>query len=255
GEQGYKLLIVEDDLDTRSFLRDCFGENYQILEATNGEEGLQLAREEAPDVIVSDVSMPKVDGLEFCRRLKADFDTSHIPVVLLTARTREEDKIAGFETGADAYVEKPFSWNLLRSRVGALLLQRERLRTSFRAADVPDTAELDIASVDEQFLQATIAAVEDRLDETELSAERLARAVGVSRIQLYRKLKALTGQTVNQFIRAIRLRKAAALLKTEQLTVSEVAYQTGFSAPNHFSTYFKKHFGVSPTKFADTIGK
>ncbi|MEO0731810.1 MAG: ATP-binding protein, partial [Bacteroidota bacterium] len=253
--QPYKLLIVEDDPDTRSFLRDCFGEQYEVLEAADGAQGLELARQESPDAIVSDVSMPTMDGLAFCRQLKSDFDTSHIPVVLLTARTREEDKIAGFETGADAYVEKPFSWQLLRSRVSSLLQQRERLRTSFRAANIPDAADLDVPSVDEQFLKTVITAVEERIDDGELDAEQLAHRVGVSRIQLYRKLKALTGQTVNQFIRAIRLRKAATLLKTGQLTVAEVAYQTGFKAPNHFSTYFREHFGISPTKFCEAVGK
>ncbi|CAH1001639.1 Sensor histidine kinase RcsC [Neolewinella maritima] len=250
GSSSIKILVVEDDDDTRHFLSDCFAPAYTVIEAADGQQGLELARQEAPDLIVSDVSMPGMDGFALCRRLKADFDTSHIPVILLTARTAEHDKITGYETGADAYVDKPCSWQLLRSRVGALIRQRDQLRQRFRDGEaVAAVGQPELLSVDQQFMQRIHQAVEDHLDNAQLDAEQLAHEVGVSRIQLYRKLKALSGQTVSQFIRSVRLRHAAGLLEAGELTVAEVAYRTGFNAPNHFSTYFKKKFGVPPSQY------
>lgn len=248
-KNGTRLLIVDDDSDTRQFLRNCLGETYAVTVAANGLEALRIANSEDIDLIISDVMMPQMDGFQLCSRIKSDFITSHIPIILLTAKTRDEDKIRGFETGADAYVAKPFSRQILLSRVNSLIRSRDRLKAHFQKKIELSSEEMTIAAVDETFIQAAIQVVENQLDDTSLDAERLARTLGVSRIQLYRKTRALTGQTVNQFIRSIRLKKAAELLRSQKLTVAEVAYQTGFSAPNHFSTYFRKHFGKSPSAY------
>ncbi|NJC24935.1 response regulator [Neolewinella antarctica] len=250
-----KLLIVEDDLDTRIFLRTCFEARCKVIEATNGEDGLTLAKSEYPDLIISDVTMPKMDGIDFCTVLKNDFDTSHIPVILLTARTREEEKIRGFRVGADAYIEKPFSYRVLESRVAALIRSRDRLRRHFQGSGEVDTSEGRMASVDEEFLQRAISTVEEQMDNSDLDAQGLSHLLGVSRIQLYRKLKALTGQTVNKFVRSVRLKHASQLLIERNLSISEIAYKTGFAAPNHFSTYFKKHYGVSPSAYQRKHGR
>jgi YesN/AraC family two-component response regulator len=206
---------------------------------------------EYPDLIISDVMMPMQDGLQFCQIVKTDFDTSHIPFILLSARAMVSDKIKGIELGADAYLEKPFNKKLLQSHVDNLLRSRSLLRRRFREEIQIRPSEMKMASLDEQFIEKMVDSIEKNIDNENLDAEKLSREVGVSRIQLYRKTKALTGQTVNQFIRSIRLKKAARLLKEQSMTVSEIAYVVGFSAPNHFASYFKEYFGMPPTDYKD----
>lgn len=249
--KGLKLLIIDDDLDTRIFLRSCFHEDYHVLEAQNGKMGLTLTRTEFPDIIISDVMMPEMDGIEFCKHLKTDIDTSHIPVILLTAKTLTADKIKGFETGADAYIEKPFNKRVLRSQVQNLIRTRDQYKKRFQSDMDLHAAELKFPSIDEQFIQKVIACIEEHLDDSHLDAEHIAKDIGVSRIQLYRKIKVLTNQTVNQFIKSIRLKHAAGLLLESTYTISEIAYQTGFSAPNHFATYFKEYFGSTPSEYLE----
>ncbi len=251
GEKRAKLLIVDDDMDTRTFIRHCFEHNFIILEAQDGLEGIHIARLEYPDLIISDVMMPMQDGLQFCQIVKTDFDTSHIPFILLSARAMVSDKIKGIELGADAYLEKPFNKKLLQSHVDNLLRSRSLLRRRFREEIQIRPSEMKMASLDEQFIEKMVDSIEKNIDNENLDAEKLSREVGVSRIQLYRKTKALTGQTVNQFIRSIRLKKAARLLKEQSMTVSEIAYVVGFSAPNHFASYFKEYFGMTPTDYKD----
>ncbi|MEM9895753.1 MAG: ATP-binding protein, partial [Bacteroidota bacterium] len=240
-----KLLIVEDEEDARIFLRHSFEEEYMLFEAENGALGLKTAVRELPDLIISDVMMPEMNGIELCKKIKSDFNTSHIPVVLLTAKTQAEHKLQGYDTGADAYVEKPFNLKLLQSRVSTILKNRQLTKQKFRTRLDFKATEMDIASVDETFIQKTVDAVEAHMDDSMLGAEALAHEVGVSRIQLYRKIKALTGQTVNEFIKSIRLKHAANLLVDGNLNISQIAYRTGFSAPNHFATYFRKYFGIT----------
>jgi len=251
GEKRATILIVDDDMDTRIFIRHCLEHKYNILEAQDGLEGIHAARLENPDLIISDVMMPGHDGLQFCQIVKTDFDTSHIPFILLSARALVSDKIKGIKTGADAYLEKPFNNKLLMSHVDNLLKSRSLLRKRFRDEIQLRPSELKMASLDEQFIEKTVASIENNIDNDDLDAEKLSREIGVSRIQLYRKMKALTGQTVNQFIRSIRLKKAATLLRDHNMPVSEIAYMVGFSAPNHFARYFKQHFGMTPTEYRD----
>jgi len=250
-EKRASILIVDDDMDTRVFIRHCLEHRFDILEAKDGLEGIHTARMEHPDLIISDVMMPVHDGLQFCQIIKKDFDTSHIPFILLSARAMVSDKIKGIETGADAYLEKPFNKKLLQSHVDNLLRSRSLLKKRFREEIQIRPSEMKMASLDEQFIEKTINTIEKNLDDETLDAEKLSREIGVSRIQLYRKTKALTGQTVNQFIRSVRLKKAAELLKEQDNPVSEIAYMVGFSAPNHFASYFKDYFGITPTEYRD----
>jgi signal transduction histidine kinase/DNA-binding response OmpR family regulator len=250
-----KLLIIDDDLDTRIFLRSCFNDNYQVLEANNGKMGLTITRTEFPDLIISDVMMPIMNGIELCKILKTDFDTSHIPIILLTAKTLTEDKIEGLETGANAYLEKPFNKRVLVTQVQNLIRERENYKKRFQSDVDLDTKELKISSIDENFIQKVINCIEDHMDDSLLNAEQIAKSIGVSRIQLYRKIKALTSQTVNQFIKSVRLKNAAKLLLESDLTISEIAYESGFSAPSHFATYFKEYFGITASEYIEKRNK
>ena len=250
-ESRATILVVDDDLDTRIFMRHCLENRFNIIEANDGLEGIHAARVENPDLIISDVMMPEHDGLQFCQVVKSDFDTSHIPFILLSAKAMVSDKIAGLETGADAYMEKPFNKRLLRTHVDNLLKSRSLLRKRFREEIHIRPSEMKMASLDTKFIEKTVDTIEKSIDDDNLGAEQLSIEVGVSRIQLYRKIKALTGLTVSQFIRSIRLKRAAILLKEQALSVSEIAYMVGFSAPNHFARYFKEYYGTTPTEYRD----
>ncbi|HKK63192.1 MAG TPA: helix-turn-helix domain-containing protein, partial [Bacteroidales bacterium] len=245
------ILVVEDDMDTRIFIRYCLENKYNVIDANDGLEGIHTARVEHPDLIISDVMMPKHDGIQFCQIIKTDFDTSHIPFILLSAKAKVTDKIKGIEIGADAYLEKPFNNKLLHSHIDNLLKSRSQLRKRFKEEIQIQPSEMKMASLDEAFISKSVELIEKHIEDENLDAEKLAREVGVSRIQLYRKIKALTGQTVNQFIRSIRLKQAARFLSDQQLTVSEIAYKSGFSAPNHFASYFKEYFGKTPTEYRE----
>ncbi|MCF8380770.1 MAG: helix-turn-helix domain-containing protein [Bacteroidales bacterium] len=251
GEKRATILIVEDDLDTRIFIRHCLENEFNVIEANDGLEGIHVARVEHPDLIISDVMMPEHDGIQFCQIIKTDFDTSHIPFILLSVMATVGDRIKGIEIGADAYLEKPINKKLLLSHIDNLLRSRNMLRKRFHEEIQIRPSEMKMASLDEKFIEKTVELIEKNIDNESLDAETLSREVGVSRIQLYRKTKALTGQTVNQFIRSIRLKKAARLLSEQSMSVSEIAYIVGFSAPNHFASYFKEYFGMTPTEYRD----
>lgn len=250
-EKRASILIVDDDKDTRVFIRHCLEDCFDILEAKDGLEGVHTARTKYPDLIISDVMMPEQDGLQFCQIIKTDFDTSHIPFILLSAKAMVKDQIKGIDVGADIYLEKPFNKKLLLSHINNLLKLRYLLKKKFREEIHIHPYELKLASIDEQFIEKTVTTIEKNIEDENLDAEKLSREIGVSRIQLYRKIKALTGQTVNQFIRSIRLKKAAKLLKEQNNTVSEIAYLVGFAAPNHFASYFKEYFGMTPSEYRD----
>ncbi|MBP6827263.1 MAG: response regulator, partial [Saprospiraceae bacterium] len=219
------LLIVEDNAGIRAYLRENLQGSYDITEAADGQEALEIARSTSHDLVLSDVAMPRMDGIELCRRLKSDLLTSHIPVVLLTARTSLVYKIDGLETGADDYITKPFSMQLLALRIKNLIHIRENLREKFSKSFDLSPSAVTVNSLDEDFLRRMLDAVEKHMDESEFSIDDLARTMAMSRIQLYRKLKALTGETPNSFLRSIRLKRAAQLLATHRFQVSEVAYK------------------------------
>ena len=256
-ENWPKLLVVEDNADVRTYVKSIFKGQYVILEAEDGQSGLELALEEMPDLVISDVMMPVMDGIAFCKALKEDVKTSHIPVILLTARTSLIFKVEGLESGADDYVTKPFNPQFLKLKVRNIIKSRESLKKEFRDSEVLkiEPKRVTLTSKDEQFIQAALESVESNMSNSEYTVEDLWRDTGMSRMQLYRKLKALTGQSANEFIRTIRLKRAAQLIEQNELTIAEVTYEVGFSDLPYFRSCFKKQFGVNPSAFGKKVDK
>ena len=242
------VLIVEDNPDVRAYVRDCLGAEYRILEARDGHEGVAYARESIPDLIISDVMMPQMDGNELCRTLKLDEKTSHVPVVLLTAKAGQENKIEGLETGADDFLVKPFDARELRVRVSNLIELRRKLRKRFSVGQVLKPGEITVTSIDDAFLKKVVDIVERKLGEEDFSIEDFASEVGMSRSQLLRKLTALTGLSPTYFLRYMRLHRAKDLLVKNSGTVSEIAYAVGFSGVSYFTKCFREQFGVLPSE-------
>lgn len=246
------VLLVEDNEDFRFYLKDNLKLQYTICEARNGKEGLQQAFAVVPDLIVSDIMMPELNGIDLCKKIRTDPRTSHIPVVLLTARTAEEQKMEGFESGANDYVTKPFNFEILQSRLKNLLAQREAFQKAFHKHIHVKAGDVHITSLDEKLITRAIKVVEDNLADPDFSVEDFSHELGMSRVHLYKKLLSLTGKSPIEFIRTIRLQRAAQLLEKSQLTVSEIAYQVGFNNPKYFSKYFKDQFNVLPSVYAST---
>lgn len=252
------ILIVEDNADVRSYLREHLEDRFQVWEAGNGEEGLAKAQELVPDLIITDVMMPKMDGYAFSKSLKADEKTNHIPIIMLTARAEEADKLAGLEIGVDDYLLKPFSPNELAVRVRNLIAIRRQLRERFSRTVALKPSEIGATSMDEAFLRKVLAAVEKHLGDENFGVERLGQEVGMSRTQVHRKLKALTNQTASELIRSLRLQRAAELLQHRAGTVAEIAFQVGFGDPSYFTKCFREQFGCLPSEYgkkADADGK
>lgn len=246
-----KILIVEDNNDVRSFLKEQLEEWYNVFDAPDGEMGELLAIEHNPDLIVSDIMMPKVDGIELCRRIKTNVQTSHIPVVLLTARTADDIKISSYEVGADSYIAKPFNFDVLLVRIRKLIEQQESRRQEFRKNIRVNPSVITITSLDEQLIQKALERIERNIDNPEYSVESLSQDLGMSRMNLYRKLQSITGHTPTEFIKTIRLKRAAQLLQGSQLTIVEVADRVGFCSSSYFTKCFKEQFGVLPTQYAE----
>lgn len=248
------LLIVDDNEDFRIFMRYSLELQYRVKLAVNGNEAWEMMQEELPDLVISDVMMPQMDGNELCRLIKQDKRTAHIPVILLTARQNTEAKLEGLQTGADDYVTKPFNMTILVLRIRKLIeLSRYHRVTQGMIDPVP--SEIVITSLDEKLIEKAIRYVEDNMSRTELSVEELSRELGMSRVHLYKKLLQITGKTPIEFIRVIRLKRAAQLLRESQLHVSEVAFEVGFNNPKYFSRYFKDEFGVLPSVYQEKEGK
>jgi signal transduction histidine kinase/DNA-binding response OmpR family regulator len=246
------VLLIEDNDDFRFYLKDNLKGRYSIIEACDGKEGIAKAIGNLPDLIVSDIMMPEVDGIELCRQVKSNPNTSHIPIILLTARMSEQKKLKGFETGADDYITKPFSFEMLESRMNNLIEQRERIRNSFQQHFKIEPGEIGITSLDEKLIEKALKLVENNMSNSDFSVEKLSRELGMSRVHLYKKLTSLTGKTPIEFIRTMRLKRAAQLLGKSQLTVSEIAYEVGFNDPRYFSKYFKTEFGVLPSQYGNS---
>lgn len=243
------VLIVEDHPDMRAYMRGCLEERYRVIETEDGTQGVKQAHKHAPDLIISDVMMPEMDGFELCEKVKTDARTSHIPVILLTARASADSKVEGLETGADDYLTKPFEVKELQVRIKNLIEQRRSLRERFRRELVIEPAEVTVTSTDEAFLKKVMAAVEAHIDDPDFETDDLARESAIGRRQLNRKLRALTGQSVREFIRTIRLKRAAYLLQQQSGTVTEIAYQVGFNSIGHFAKVFREQFGVAPSEY------
>ena len=243
------ILVVEDNQDMREYIGESLHDVYNLIEAEDGGQGFNQAIKHTPDLIISDVMMPGMDGFELTKKLKQDIRTSHIPVILLTAKAGEESKIKGLETGADAYVNKPFNTKELLVRAKNLIEQRQKLREKFKKNITIDPSEVTVTSVDEDFLRKAAAIVEKHMDDPEFSVEQFSNEMSMDRNNLFRKLKKLINQSSSQFIRTIRLKRAAQLLKQKAAPVSEIAYMVGFEKPSYFSESFKKEFGVSPSEY------
>jgi len=242
------LLVVDDNPDIRHFILENFSDQYRIREAENGKIALKEAVHHVPAMVISDVLMPVMDGITFCKKLRANEQTSHVPVILLTASHSETNRLRALSVGADDYIHKPFNIFLLKARVQNLLEMRQQLRTRFSREVRLQPKDVTVSDVDEKFLQRLMDVVEASIDDSDFNVSVLCKKTGISRPQLYRKLQALTGQSVHEFIRTVRLKRAAQLLETGKLSIAEVAYRVGFNDPHYFSRCFKKQFGISPSK-------
>lgn len=246
-----QILLIEDHADVRAFMRQYLAPEFRVHEAVDGEDGVALALETIPDLTICDVMMPRRDGYEVCRILKTEEKTSHVPIIMLTAKADAESKVHGLETGADDYLIKPFNAPELLARVHNLIKLREQLRARFGREITLQPKDIAVTSMDEQFLTRAMQVVEEHMSDSELGVEFLAQKIGMSRVHLNRKLRGLTDQTANGFIRTLRLKRAAQLLEKKSATVLEIAYEVWFSNPSYFAECFEKQFGVLPSKFAE----
>ncbi len=246
-KKAYTVLIVEDNAELRNYLKSSLSNYYKIITASNGKIGLDRAIEKLPDIIITDVVMPEMDGIELCKAIKTNLKTSHIPLLMLTAKSMVEDKIKGIDSGADAYINKPFNMEILKSTLTQLISSRQILFNKFYTGISNKTKE-KTTSLDNQFIQKVLKYINAHLSDPNLSSESLEEEMFLSRSQLYRKLKALTGSSVNEFIRNVRLEKAKELLESKQFSISEVTFKVGFASPSYFTKCFKKRFGILPTE-------
>ena len=246
------VLVIDDNADIRHYVKALLSKEYRVLDAADGAAGIRLAMKYVPDVIISDVMMPGMDGLECCRRLKGELQTCHIPVILLTACSLDEQRIQGYDGGADSYISKPFNSQLLLSRIRNLITNHRQLKQFF--GDSQSIEKESISELDKDFVTRFKALVGEKMKDPELNVEDLGRDMGMSRVQLYRKLKSLTNYSPNELLRQMRLKKAASLLAASDMTIAEVAYEVGFSSPSYFTKCYKEQFGESPTDFLKRKG-
>lgn len=246
------VLVIDDNADIRSYIHGLLSAEYSVIEAANGSEGIRKAMKYVPDLIISDVMMPGIDGIECCRRLKSELQTCHIPVILLTACSLDEQRIQGYDGGADSYISKPFSSQLLLARIHNLIDSHQRLKQFF--GDRQTLAKEDICDLDKDFVEKFKALIEEKMGDSELNVEDLGREMGLSRVQLYHKIKSLTNYAPNELLRMSRLKRAASLLASSGMTVAEIAYEVGFTSPSYFTKCYKEQFGESPTEFLKRKG-
>lgn len=244
-----RILVVDDSADLRDWIATQLAEVGSAVQAADGVEALEVARESVPDLVISDVRMVRLDGVELCRRLRADERTSHIPIVMLTVRSAVEQRVEGIEAGADEYLTKPLDARELRARVAGLLATRQRLREQFREQVVVKPSDVSARSVDQAFFEKVIRTVEEGIPDPDFSVAELADAVAMSTSQLTRKLRALVNQSPGQLIRSIRLQRAAALLAANAGNIAEIGYRVGFNDQSHFSRSFKRQFGKAPIEY------
>ena len=245
------LLVVEDNADMRRYICKTLSDQYQIIEAENGKTGVTLAKESVPDLIISDIMMPEMDGYKLCEIIKTNELTSHIPIILLTAKADRESKLTGLETGADDYLSKPFDADELKLIVRNRIEERRKMRERFAKEITLEPRQIAITSFDEKFLTRVLDIVEKYIGEENFSIDQLSREAGYSNMHFYRKIKALTGQTPSQFLRTIRLKRAAELLRKKSDNVTQIAYSVGFNSLSYFNKCFKEQFGVTPGQFAE----
>jgi DNA-binding response OmpR family regulator len=240
-------LIVDDNADLLAFLSSELSRSYNVLTAVNGLNALEIIEKTVPDIIISDIMMPEMDGIELCRRLKSDSKFASVPIIILSAKHDEQAKVEGLTIGADDYVTKPFNCDLLKLRMKKLLqLSNKGVK---RSLIEPEPTHIQVTSLDEKLIESAVKYVEKNMARADLSVEELSRQLGMSRVHLYKRMRQITGKTPIEFIRVLRLKRAAQLLRESQLNVSEIAYQVGFNNPKYFANYFKQEFGVLPSVY------
>jgi DNA-binding response OmpR family regulator len=244
------ILIVEDNEDMRFYLKDNLKAQYNVEEAVNGKEGWEKIKQLNPDLVVSDITMPLMDGIELAAKIKTETLTAHIPVILLTARGNEEKQLEGYNVGVNDYITKPFTFEILASRIRNLLAQQKLLQKRFQKQIEINPSEVTITPVDEKFMKQALEVVEKYMDKPEFSVEDFSTEMYMSRVTLYRKILSLTGKTPLEFIRSVRLKRAARLLVKSGMSVAEIAYEVGFNNPKHFTKFFKEEFNVTPSQYA-----
>jgi len=249
GRKKPTVLLIEDNDDFRFYLKDNLNQFYNIIESSNGKAGWNKALAMHPDLIVSDVSMPELNGIDLCAKLRGDNRTSHIPIILLTALVGEEQVLRGIETGANDYMTKPFNFEILLSKIKNLLIRQESMRKTYQKQVEVKPSDVEVQSADERFIQQALRIIEKNISNSDFSVEEFAREMFMSRVALYKKLLQLTRQTPIEFIRSMRLKRAARLLEKSQLTIAEIAYEAGFNNPKTFAKYFKAEFGVLPSSY------
>lgn len=243
------LLIIDDNEDFCDFITDLFVEDYRIITTNDGEEGYTIVLDQLPDIILCDVMMPKMDGYEFCRKAKEDIRTSHIPIILLTAKSSEENKYSGIEAGADDYISKPFNIDILKLKIAKIIEKQKNLQHNFKKKIVVSPGDIEITSMDEKFVQKAISIVEKNIGNAGFLVEDLCKEMGMSRVYFYKKILALTDKTPSEFIRLIRLKRAVHLLEKSQKFVNEIAFEVGFNDPKYFRKYFREEFGLTPNEY------
>lgn len=248
-EEASTVLVVEDNKEVSEYITSLFSDHYQVLSAVNGKEGLDIALQLVPDIIITDLMMPLMDGIELCAKLKQDERTSHIPIIMLTAKADVDSRIEGLENGADDYLTKPFEQKELKVRIQNLIDQRDKLKTHYSKHMTLAPSQIEVTPPDQVFLEKIMKVVEDKMSDVEFTVVHLQQEMAMSRMQLHRKLKALTGLSASEFVREQRLMRAAEILKIEGMAVAEVAYSTGFNNLSYFAKCFKEKYAISPSKY------
>lgn len=253
GEKANTILIVEDNHDLRKYIAEELSELYQVMESADGKDGLKKAIQHLPDLIIADVMMPEMDGLEMCHRIKSNLITNHIPVILLTARNSIEHRIEGIEHGADSYIPKPFHPSHVKARIKKLIELRNVLKGKYSMQ--LESKEAPVLQTEDAFLQKITSLILKNIDDSELNIEAVSKEIGISRGHLYRKIKLLTDKSPSEFVRLVRLNEAARLLLMKDKSVSEISYLVGFNSPSYFTICFKEHFEVAPSEFASKLNR
>ena len=251
----HTILIVEDNKELRTYIKSCLGNFYKVLEAGNGKEGIEIAINQMPDMIISDIMMPVMDGLQLCKKLKEDINTSHIPIILLTARVTMLQMKEGLELGADDYIAKPFSSNILMMKIKNILLSRENLKNLYGKQFSLESMGVEVISADDKFMQKLYKVVEKHIDNPDLNIEKFCDEINMSSANLYRKIKAVTNLSPLEYVKSVRMQLAAKMLMETDLSITEVSEKVGFNSLIHFSSTFRKHFGFSPTKYVNNEKK
>ena len=252
-DKTVKILIVEDNPEMRKVLTQIFEQIYEVYTAADGQEGLERASSLQPQMIVSDIMMPVMSGLEMCEKLKSNLQTSHIPVVLLTARNREEHTLEGLQTGADDYISKPFSIAVLTSKIQNMMRTRRHMLEKYAKSLEVEPEKITFNAMDEELLKRAVSIVEENIDNFEFSTDEFAQKMNMSRSNLHLKLKAITGESAIDFIRKVRFKRATELLKSGRYTVTEVSSMVGFNSSSYFATCFKKYIGCLPTEYIKKV--